>query len=260
MNGIELKASFASGRPVYGTLIVSTQPNWISRIADTGLDFVFLDLEHKSIDRVTLEWMCRSCRAAGLAPIVRIPRADPFQACQVLDAGATGILTAYTESPEEIRALRGAVKLRPLKGERLHGYIDGREELEPALSSYLQEGNQGNVLIANIESRPAMDRLDEILSEPGLDGAIIGPHDLSCSLGVPEDYRSPVFDEAVRTIIRKCREKKIGIGIHYSYGMDQEISWAKEGANIILHNSDIGLFMEGIKRDIDTFRRELSGE
>ena len=260
MNGIELKAAFESGKHVYGSLIVSTQPNWISRIADTGLDFVFIDLEHKSIDRATLEWMCRSYSAFGLSAIVRIPRADPFQACQVLDAGATGVLTAYTESPEEIRALRGAVKLRPLKGKKLEAHINGTEEFDPKLMEYVENFNRGKLLIANIESRTAMDRLDEILSEPGLDAAIVGPHDLSCSLGVPEDYRNPIFDEAIRTIIKKCRGKKKGIGIHHSYGMDQEISWGKEGANIILHNSDIGLFMERMTRDIEAFRKEFPDE
>ncbi len=109
----------------------------------------------------------------------------------------------------------------------------------------------------NIESVPALERLDQILAEPGLDGVIIGPHDLSLSLGVPEEYHNRRFEDAVRKIISKVREKGLGVGIHFSQEAELQIKWAKAGANIILHSFDIALFEQKLKEDITAIRCAL---
>jgi len=115
-----------------------------------------------------------------LLPLVRIPAPDPFAATQVLDGGAGGVMVPYVETAEQVRALSGAVKLRPVKGQRLAERLAGRR-FEPALEDYLARRNH-SALVVNIESVPALNALDEILATPGLDGVLIGPHDLSCSL------------------------------------------------------------------------------
>lgn len=104
---------------VYGTCITSTSPKWVPAIAACGLDFVFIDTEHIPIDRATLSWMCNSYKLAGLPPLVRIPEPDPYQATMVIDGGACGVVAPYMETVEQVKALRGAVKLRPYKGQRL---------------------------------------------------------------------------------------------------------------------------------------------
>lgn len=256
MNGNELVGALHSGRRVYSTLVVSTSPVWPKMVKTTGIDFVFIDTEHIPIDRNTLAWMCQSFRALDLAPVVRIPEPDPFQACTALDAGAAGILAPYIETPEQVRALSGAVKFRPLKGRRLERALSG-EPLEPELASYITGRNAGNVLLANIESVPAIEVLDEILAVPGLDAVQIGPHDLSTSLGVPEQYAHPRFVEAVDAIITKARAAGIGAGIHFWDSVEQEIRWAHLGANLIMHSADTLLFARQLKADIDRFRSEL---
>jgi 2-keto-3-deoxy-L-rhamnonate aldolase RhmA len=103
--------------------------------------------------------------------------------------------------------------LRPLKGRRLADALRDRNTLEPELADYLEKRNGDKILIANIESVPAIENLHEICSVQGLDAVLIGPHDLSCSLGIPEQYTHPRFDEAVRTIFRIAREHGVGAGI-----------------------------------------------
>ena len=112
----------------------------------------------------------------------------------------------------------------------------------------------------NIESVPALERLDRILAEPGLDGVIIGPHDLSLSLGLPEEYHNPRFEDAVRKIISKVRGKGLSVGIHFSQEAELQIKWAKAGANIILHSFDITLFQHILKEDITAIHRALGEE
>ena len=118
----------------------------------------------------------------------------------------------------------------------------------------------GTMMIVNIESVAAIEALDDILAVPGLDAILIGPHDLSCNLGIPEQYTHPRYIEAVDTIITKARAKGLGAGNHIAYdnGMEQEIRWAKMGANLIVHSMDIGAFRNGMRRDLDAIKAALN--
>ena len=80
----------------------------------------------------------------------------------MLDGGAGGVIGPYLETADQARALVGAVKLRPLKGRRLQEALRDRKTLEPELAKYLEERNGDKVLIANIESVPALENLHEI--------------------------------------------------------------------------------------------------
>jgi len=229
-------------------------------IAGTGIDLAFIDTEHTPIDRAQLSWMCQAFRNLHVAPVVRIPEPDPFRACMVLDGGATGVIVPYVESPEQVQDLRGAVKLRPLKGRRLQRVLIGTEELDATTAEYLSQRNQDRVMIINIESTPALENLDAILAVPDLDAVLVGPHDLSISLGVPEQYGHPTFLDAIRFIIKKCRERSIGVGVHFSDGIQPEIQWAREGANLIMHSSDAALVRQTLMADLARFRRELGDD
>jgi 4-hydroxy-2-oxoheptanedioate aldolase len=230
-----------------------------------GLDFVFVDTEHVAQDRERVAWMCGAYRSLRIAPVVRIPEPDAYQACMVYDAGAEGVIAPYVETAAQVRALAGAAKLRPLKGKRLHDRLERGARsprrrsagLEPELERYLAERNAASALIVNIESTPAIAALDEILAVPGLDAVLIGPHDLTCSLGIPEQYRHPRFDEAVRTIVRKARAAGIGAGIHYWLGTEQEIAWAKEGLNLLIHSTDSVLFANALRGELATLKAGL---
>lgn len=257
MNGKELAKALHNGERIYGTLVTSTSPKWIEGLEGLNIDCVFIDTEHIPMDWNHLGWMCRTFTALGIAPIVRICRADPIEACRVLDIGAAGIVAAYIETAEEVKLLRGALKLRPLKGRKLQDMLAGRIRLEGKFAEYIDKFNDGRVLLVNIESTPAIEALDEILAVPGLDGVLIGPHDLSCSLGVPEQYDHPLVAEAFHTIITKARAKNIGVGVHNLPQTNQEIKWAQAGLNMILHLSDMTLFKQGLQNDLNTIRMAL---
>jgi 2-keto-3-deoxy-L-rhamnonate aldolase RhmA len=258
MNGRELREALHDGRRVYGTLVVSPSPHALDAAAACGLDFIFIDTEHVPLDRLLLSWMCRAYDGIGLAPVVRITRPDPYEACTVLDGGAMGVIAPYVESAEQVRALVGAVKYRPLKGEKLAAFLNG-ETLEPELQAYLEQRNTSRSLIVNIESVPAIEALDEILAVPGLDAVLVGPHDLTCSLGVPEQYDHPDFQAAVDGIIAKARAQSVGAGTHaiYPQAVEHELRWAKLGANLILHRADVLGFVQTISGDIRRLREEL---
>jgi 2-keto-3-deoxy-L-rhamnonate aldolase RhmA len=260
MNGKELREALHSGQRVYGTMIVSTSPHWPAAVKSTGADFVFIDTEHIAIERTQLAWMCQTYRALGLAPIVRIPSPDPYEATVALDNGANGVLAPYIETVEQVQRLRGAVKLRPLKGQVLEEVLSGKRELDAELSEYINNRCAENVLLINIESAPAIAALDQLLAVPGVDAVQVGPHDLSCNLGVPEHFDHPRFEEAIQTIIAKARAHNVGAGVHYWWGIEDEIRWVKAGANLIVHAGDIALFADTLRADFKRFRAECSEE
>lgn len=257
MNGREIIQALHAGRRVFSSAMVSTSPLWPNLVKQSGIDFVFVDTEHTPIDRQTLSWICQTYQALGLPPVVRIPCNDPFEACQALDAGAGGIIGPYLESADQVRGLVGAVKLRPLKGERLQQALRDRHLLEPELRDYLDQRNGDKILIANIESVPAIQNLHEICAVPGLDAVLIGPHDLSCSLGIPEQYDHPRFDKAVREIFQIAREHGVGAGIHFWLDMQRELEWARAGGNLIMHSSDLATFSRTLKNEIEQLRKLL---
>lgn len=258
MNSVELIQALKSGKRVYGTLIVSPAPSWAPQIKRLGLDFVFIDTEHISLDRHQVSWMCQTYRALNLAPLVRITSPDPYQATTVLDGGACGVIVPYVETVEQVKTLRGAVKLRPLRGQKLQNILDGKEACDGELGEYIAEHNKEHVFIINIESVPALDALDDILQVPGLDAVLVGPHDLSCSLGIPEQYHHPEFERAVRTIFRKARAHGIGAGMHFWAGLDQQIPWAQEGdLNLIIHRADILNFVESMSAELRAIKEAL---
>ena len=94
-----LKKKLLNGQNIYGTCITSNAPLWPKVVANSKLDFVFLDTEHIPLNRSQLAGMCQSYQALGLSPIVRIPSPDPYRASQAIDDGAIGVIAPYLEHP-----------------------------------------------------------------------------------------------------------------------------------------------------------------
>ncbi len=259
MNGKKIRQALHDGRRVYGTAMISQSPHWPGILASAGIDFVFIDTEHTALGRQTVGEVCHLYKGYGIAPVVRIPSPDPYQATMVLDGGASGVIAPYIERAEQVRKLVGAVKYKPLKGEKLTDFINGEKELEPELRDYLDKHNEETVLIVNVESTPALEALDEILSVDGLDGILVGPHDLTCSLGIPEEYHHPLFIETIESIIDKARNNQVGVGIHVwdAVGFDQEIAWIERGANLVVHSNDLSLLSSTLQTNINKIKKSL---
>ena len=250
----ELHKRLHSNGTVFGSLIVSPSPRWPDVVKTCGLDFVFIDTEHIALDREKLSWMCQTYMSLGLPPLVRIPSPDPDVATTVLDGGAAGVIAPYVESVAQVNALRGAVKLRPIKGEKLKGILAGKA-VEPTLEDYINKRAADCLFIVNIESVPGINALDDILAIPDLDGVLIGPHDLSCNLGIPEQYDHPDFLEACKTIFHKARGANVGAGIHFWGDVSQQVRVLEMGANFLIHSADILLFQKHLSAELTAIRK-----
>ncbi|MBN2357106.1 aldolase [candidate division KSB1 bacterium] len=256
----DFKDAVIQRKRLYGTLVTCPMPLCSTYVASIGLDFVFIDTEHIPLDRCQLATMCHLYNSRNLAPFVRISCNDPELARQALDAGAQAIMAPYTETAAQVLELAGAVKFRPLKGERLGRAIEKGTSGHPILDQAVTQRCRDHVLFANIESQTALDHLDEILKIPYLDGIIIGPSDLSYSINLPDEYDHPAFIKVVDDIIDKAKTYKKSVGYHKGYagkGIEQEIDWIKKGMNVIIHEADVIAFCEKMTQDISRIKNAL---
>jgi 4-hydroxy-2-oxoheptanedioate aldolase len=260
MDGQSFREALRAGRHLYGTAITGATALYTATMRGLGLDWVFIDCEHSPIGRESMSWLCHAYRAAGIVPIVRIPTAEAWLATVAMDAGALGIIAPYMEDPSLVRELVGAVKLRPLKGRRLQELLDGGPGLEARTPPYLRERNKHASLIINVESVPALEQLDELCGVEGLDAVLIGPHDLSVSLDIPEQYDDPRYKDAVLRIIHTARAHGIGAGVHHWLDLEQEIFYIKEGANLVAHSYDLAFAMRLLRDELARVRAEVGDQ
>lgn len=261
MNTADFQKALHGGKRLYGSCVTSPSPVLPAFLKETAVDFVFLDTEHMPLDREKLSFLCRLYKAEGILPLVRILSPDPYLASRAIDAGAAGIIAPYIETAEQVKALRGAVKLRPLKGEKMQRILDG-EAMTQEMRDYTADYSN-YLLIINIESAAAVRNLDEMLAVPQVDALLIGPHDLSCNLDIPEQYHDPRFLDAVQAIVSKARAKQVGAGMHYAWSVEDEIRFARMGVNLLIHSNDALLFAESMQSYIqaveEAFHNPCSG-
>jgi 2-keto-3-deoxy-L-rhamnonate aldolase RhmA len=254
MNGAELKATLKAGGRVFGTMIsVSRNPRWVPVLSGAGLDYVVIDTEHNPRSRGELGDFLMMFNTAGVAPIVRIPIPDSHYVTMAVDAGAQGVLAPYCESVEQVKEVVSAAKWRPLKGEAARHLIDTGEHVSEETKAYLEERNKNNVAIIGIESVAAVKNLENILKVPGIDGIFVGPNDLSVSLGIPDQYNRPKYQDTVKHIIDTSGAYGIPVLVHHQ---TPELSkyWIGQGARFILHGTDRRAMAEGFRIDFSQLR------
>jgi 4-hydroxy-2-oxoheptanedioate aldolase len=176
-----LRARLDGEGPITNAWLSLSDPFVAELIASQGWHAVTVDRQHGRVGPGGLWELALAITARGASPMARISHLDVAEICHTLDAGFEGIICPMVNSPEEARALVEACKYPPV-GMRSFGPTRaalGRE------TDFVAVSGASTVCLAMIETRAALDRLDGILEQPGLDGVYIGPADLALSLGRP---------------------------------------------------------------------------
>jgi 2-keto-3-deoxy-L-rhamnonate aldolase RhmA len=253
MDGQELRLKGRRGEILYGTMWAYPNPAQVAQVSSSDLDFIVIDTEHTPNDRATVRDLAVRIAAAGIAPLVRVPGPDPNAIRQALDAGAHGVVVPYCEEPEVVRRCLAAARYRPLKERRLEEAIAAGGPPDPATRAYLEHYNRHSFFVAMIESAPAIERLEAILAVGGIDAVFIGPHDLTVSLDVPEQYEHPLVQEGIATIIHACAARGIPAGTQW---------WSPElvrrelalGARFVLYSNDLNMIRDGYRTSMAAIR------
>lgn len=194
-----MKQKMQSGNVVIGAQLRFGSSAIAEMFGHAGFDFLVLDSEHAPQTPVGIQHQIQAIACTAATPIVRVPKNDPELMRPYLDMGAGGMLVPFILGREG--AQLGARSLRyPPTGTRGFGPSRAwRYGLEP---DYYKHADDGMLFIPIIEDAEAVRNIDEILAVEGVDTFIIGPADLSFSLGIPMQFEHPKFIDAIRTITR----------------------------------------------------------
>ena len=181
-------------------------------MANLGFDWVCVDMQHGLIDYTDLVRMLPAISTSNATPLVRVPWNEPYEIMKALDAGASGVIIPLVNNRAEAERAVSACRYPP-KGMRSFGPARAAMALG---KNYLHEANDEIACIVMIETKEALENLDDILSTPGIDAAFIGPADLAFALELTPtgDNDHPTHVAAVDHILARCLEHNVAAGIH----------------------------------------------
>jgi 2-dehydro-3-deoxyglucarate aldolase/4-hydroxy-2-oxoheptanedioate aldolase len=231
---------------------ITANPLVVRLLANAGYDFVFIDCEHNHIDPRPLMEIVQMARVCGISPIVR-PRNTTYELIAgMLDAGADGLIVPRVESREQAERLVSYAKFPPL-GVRGCGTNANLDFQPPDWPKALPWLNDQMLLAPQVESPAAIEALDGILSVPGVDVALVGPLDLSISLGVPGQFNDPKFIAAVDRVIAICKKHNTTAGIVLTSPAAVKPWWEK-GMRFFSCGTDSGFIMAGATANVQGVR------
>lgn len=258
MTGKMIREKLHRGECVVGTHVASLMNPLAASIAvEMDLDFAFFCTEHMPIDRTEAGHLCALHTARGISPIVRVPTCDESLIAMYLDGGAEGIVVPYVETVDQVQRAVGAVKYRPVKGRLLDDVLRDGRSLPPKTRDFLDRFNRDRYLIVGIESVKAMENLEDLIAVEGVDGVFLGPHDITVSMGIPEEYQNPAFVSAIEDVIRRCRRASVGVGLHTNLiQLDRAIlhRYLHAGMNWLINGADVTLMRDTMNSQLRVLR------
>ena len=238
MRDTGLKKKLAAQKPTIGGWMTLGHPAIAEIMVNAGFQWVVVDLEHSAIGIREAVDLIRIIDLAGAAPLVRLTSNDPDQAKRVLDGGAHGLIVPMVNSEDEARQAVSSAYYQP-RGTRGCG-LSRAQMYGAGFPDYCTWLEREAVVIVQIEHIDGVRNLDRILSVEGVDAYIIGPYDLSASLGRPGDFENPEFVAAMDRIRDVGRARRKSGGLHI---VEPDPAMLKkrlaEGFNFIAYSVDI---------------------
>lgn len=195
-----------------GSWVSLAHPAIAEIMADAGFDWLTIDMEHSVINIREAEELIRIIDLKGKTPLVRVTSNEPNQIKRVMDAGAHGVIVPMVNSREQAEAAVRAVKYPP-SGTRGVG-LARAQKYGAGFDDYVRWLEEESVVIAQIEHIDAINNLDSILTTEGIDGTIIGPYDLSASMGKPGKFEDADVMEAIARYEETSKRLSKPLGYH----------------------------------------------
>ncbi len=259
MKPAELKTALKSGRLVFGFMVSSmASMRWGRVFAGSTLDYVIIDSEHGSRDRQLIADTVQQLQSLDITAIVRTPSTDPIYVAMAMDAGADGVLVPYCETVDEVSHCCAKLRTHPMKGEYYERFVETGEFPSEKTKAYLEKRHRDHIFIMGIESKPAADRVGELIDCADIDGVFIGPNDMTTSLGIPDEIDNPLYIDTLKKIIAEVDRRGLPTMIHQQT-IPTSATAIELGARFILHSSDAGLLLRSIQTEFAQLR-EIAGK
>jgi 2-keto-3-deoxy-L-rhamnonate aldolase RhmA len=250
-NGV--KRALKQGRVVIGTMISEMRSPAIAQImAGAGFDFMFIDMEHGAYTIETVADLIKVARLAGIVPLVRVPDPHYFLLSRPLDAGAMGLMVPRIEDPATVEHIVRSVKYPPLGTRGCSTFKGHSDYTRVVLREFTNFQNEEVLVILQIERREAIERIEEIAAVPGVDVCLIGPNDLTLSLGASSRH-DPAVIAAIERVIAACDAAGIASGIHI-LDVEELGMWMRKGMRMITCSSDARFLSSGAMQAVRALR------
>lgn len=249
----KIKEALKNREVTIGTWIQSGNPTIAEVLAETDFEWIAADCEHTDIEIGKYTQVIRSMYGRGVVPFARVRENDTLAIRQVLDMGAQGIIVPLVNNAEEARRAVLAATYPP-KGIRGFSFARAnRWGLD--FDEYAKNANDDICVIVMIESKEAVDNIDEILSVEGIDGIFVGPYDMSGSYGVTGQTDHPMMVEACERVAQACKHHKKSAGMHILFPTEQAIRKAlNDGYTFLALSIDILFMREQANKTVKLFK------
>jgi 2-dehydro-3-deoxyglucarate aldolase/4-hydroxy-2-oxoheptanedioate aldolase len=215
-------------------------------LAAAGFHWAFIDCEHGNFDLETVNDICRVAQLVGLCPVLRVADLQYSLVARALDCGAQGIIFPRIEDPRLLETALSWTKFPPV-GVRGYGLMAPQTDYEPlSFEQIIAHVNENTLTVLQIETKRAVEAREEILSVPGIDAVMIGPADLSISMGVPGEFQHLKMIEAMESIRDTCERHGIAPGTQ-TRAIPQAKFWKERGMRFLGCGSEIGFMYEKAK-------------
>jgi 2-dehydro-3-deoxyglucarate aldolase/4-hydroxy-2-oxoheptanedioate aldolase len=254
-----LKQRLKAGETAVGSMVQEmTTPTVAQVFKQAGFDFFMIDGEHSPYSLETAGEIIRVGRLLDMCPLMRVKGPEYDLIAGALDIGAMGIMLPRVEAPHHVETLLDCMKYPPVGHRGLSSDAPHSEYDFVPLDEFVDVNNQDTMAIVQIERKAAIERIDELLSVPGVDVALIGPEDLSLSLGVPGQTDHPMVVEAIETVIASAQRNGVVPGIHMG-NIELLLRWHEKGMRMIMYDSDLGFLMAASASGVSELRTGLKG-
>ena len=253
----KIKKMMTEGKPVINGWLQVPSTASAETMSQQGWDSLTIDMQHGLVDYTNALPMLQTISASEVTPLARVNWNEPGQIMKILDAGCYGIICPMVSNRKEAENFVNAC-LYPPKGYRSFGPIRG---LLYGGNDYAKHSDNEILKLAMIETKEALDKLDEILSTPNLDGIYIGPADLSLAVG-----EEPGFDkkegtkafEQIQRILEAAKNKNLLAGIHNG-SVDYAKKMVSLGFNLVTIGSDQRFMSAGSKQAVESIKGTKKG-
>ena len=249
----KLKQIFSEGKAVVNGWLQIPSSYSAEVMAHQGWDSLTIDMQHGVIDYPNALQMLQAISTTDVVPMARVNWNEPGQIMKILDAGSYGVICPMVNNREEAEKFVQAC-LYPPKGYRSLGPIRG---LLYGGSDYAKHADKEILKLAMIETKEALDKLDKIMSTPGLDGIYIGPADLSLAIGTEPGFdkekSSPAFS-VIENILKHAKKNNIVAGIH-NITPEYAAKMIEMGFQLVTVGTDQGYMSAGAKSVLEKLKK-----
>ena len=222
-----------------------------------GYDWLFLDLEHNSMDLDTAVQISVAALGVGIAPIVRVPARQFWLATRALDGGALGIVMPHVDTPEEAEAVARYLRYPPLGQRSMAGGLPHLGYAQVSMGDTTTAINAATFLTVMLETPQAIANAGKIAAVPGIDSLLIGTSDLSIEMGIAGQFGHERIVEAYKTVIEACRAHNKHPGMGGVYEPQLMRRYIGMGMRFLLTGSDLGFMASGARECASAMRALL---